>query len=181
MRPLAVLHPSRGWCDDRCVAKWTKQQLATARSMRFLDNLHQAAGECGQVLDMPTTEDIAQFDREERARAHAAVDPDNLTEEQVAIKLGVKIKTLRAWRTPKQEKGPPAAKIGRQVVYPKTSLDAWIEAKTQKESQPSRPASPSGKLALASKVSRKRLVRRHAFGGHTTKRDRGHSDTSKQA
>lgn len=51
---------------------------------------------------------------------------DVLNEKQAAEYLGKKPGTLRQWRS--DCKGPSYHKKGRQILYKKTDLDAWLEA-----------------------------------------------------
>ena len=51
---------------------------------------------------------------------------DILDEKQAAEYLGKKPGTLRQWRS--DCKGPSYHKKGRQIMYKKTDLDAWLEA-----------------------------------------------------
>lgn len=53
-----------------------------------------------------------------------------LTEAAMAAGLRVTRRTLRQWR--QERKGPPFARIGRLVLYPKTAFTAWLEANLQK-------------------------------------------------
>ena len=49
-----------------------------------------------------------------------------LNEKEAAEYLGKKPGTLRQWRC--DYKGPSYHKKGRQIMYKKTDLDAWLEA-----------------------------------------------------
>ena len=51
---------------------------------------------------------------------------DVLNEKQAAEYLGKKPGTLRQWRS--DCKGPSYHKKGRQIMYKKTDLDAWLES-----------------------------------------------------
>lgn len=48
-----------------------------------------------------------------------------LTEDEVAEVAGVAVQTLRNWRV--QRTGPPFTKIGREPVYLRESLLAWLK------------------------------------------------------
>lgn len=50
--------------------------------------------------------------------------------EWLAEYIGVKIKTLEAWRCRGQ--GPPFVKIGRLVRYRKSDVDSWVESRTKR-------------------------------------------------
>lgn len=52
-----------------------------------------------------------------------------IAESDAALELGVKVATLRNWRS--AERGPPWSKRnGRAVVYAVAGLRKWIEAQT---------------------------------------------------
>ncbi len=55
---------------------------------------------------------------------------DFLTETEVAARYRDQISpgTLRNWRS--QGRGPPYLKVGRQVLYPRNSLEAWERSRT---------------------------------------------------
>lgn len=75
------MRASRAGCDDRLVPKWTKRQIEFARSLVYLDHLHQTFRECGQVLDLPTTQDIRDWDAKqarEAARARRDRQPEGV-------------------------------------------------------------------------------------------------------
>ena len=44
-------------------------------------------------------------------------------EREAAEYLGVKVATLRAWRTRRSKHGPPFARLGRMVMYPVAELE----------------------------------------------------------
>lgn len=50
-----------------------------------------------------------------------------LTPTDVALSLGLRPKTLANWRTALQ--GPPFLKIGTRVLYERTKLEAWAQAR----------------------------------------------------
>ena len=47
----------------------------------------------------------------------------NLTTEEVAARLRLKVKTLEGWRN--RRKGPPYQKFGKRVLYPLDRLIEW--------------------------------------------------------
>lgn len=65
-----------------------------------------------------------------KAAAEAVLRDDNrpalLTPKQVALELGVPVKSLEMWRF--KGKGPPFKRIGKLVRYPSAELREWIKA-----------------------------------------------------
>ena len=53
-----------------------------------------------------------------------------LTPEQVAKRLGIKVDTLKNWRT-KKRNGPPYVKVGGVVRYRPADIEAFITARIQ--------------------------------------------------
>jgi excisionase family DNA binding protein len=49
-----------------------------------------------------------------------------LTETDAAVRLGVKVATLRAWRH--QGKGPAFVRLGRAIRYLTTDIDEFLQA-----------------------------------------------------
>jgi precorrin-6B methylase 1 len=62
----------------------------------------------------------------QREHRRVACIPGFSSEEATAAELGQAVRTLRLWR--KQGKGPPYAKIGRQVHYPDAGRAAWAKS-----------------------------------------------------
>ena len=61
--------------------------------------------------------------------AHATMNVtagDPLTEPEAAVRLGLKVATLRAWRH--QKKGPAFLRLGRAIRYLSTDLDEFVQA-----------------------------------------------------
>jgi predicted site-specific integrase-resolvase len=52
---------------------------------------------------------------------------DYLTPAQLADDLGICAKTLERWRNDGQ--GPPITRLGRTVLYRRTSVAAWLTAR----------------------------------------------------
>jgi hypothetical protein len=51
---------------------------------------------------------------------------DYLTEEECAAELNVAAITLAVWRM--QKKGPPVTRIGRRILYRKSSVRTWLQS-----------------------------------------------------
>lgn len=51
-----------------------------------------------------------------------------LREDEAAVALGIKVKTLRNWRCQTPQKGPRFARLGRTVVYPIAELERYLNA-----------------------------------------------------
>lgn len=51
--------------------------------------------------------------------------PQLLTTKQLAAYLNKPVETIRTWRTRKV--GPPGFRLGRDIVYRKTAVDAWLD------------------------------------------------------
>jgi hypothetical protein len=49
---------------------------------------------------------------------------DYFTAEQLAAQLGRGVRTLVRWRA--LNEGPPITRIGRQILYRKTTVAAWL-------------------------------------------------------
>jgi hypothetical protein len=54
---------------------------------------------------------------------------DYLTEDQAAVELGCCIRTLRRWRD--LSEGPAITRLGRRVLYRRSTLLAWLEAREE--------------------------------------------------
>jgi Helix-turn-helix domain len=50
-----------------------------------------------------------------------------LTEDEAAAELHQAIRTLRKWRT--AGSGPSYVKVGREILYPRDNLIAWVSSK----------------------------------------------------
>ena len=55
---------------------------------------------------------------------------DFLTQEEAADELKVCERTLDRWR--KLGEGPPITRLGRRILYRRTSLQAWLHARESK-------------------------------------------------
>lgn len=56
--------------------------------------------------------------------------PELLTPKQVSLLLGRSVPTLANWRV--AGKGPAFAKVGTCVMYPRTSVEAWLESRMRR-------------------------------------------------
>jgi predicted DNA-binding transcriptional regulator AlpA len=56
---------------------------------------------------------------------------DYLTVDQLAAELGIASITLKRWQALKQ--GPPLTRIGRRVLYRRSSVQAWLARQEQKQ------------------------------------------------
>jgi Helix-turn-helix domain len=52
-----------------------------------------------------------------------------LTESELAMQLGRGVRTLARWRA--LDEGPPVTRIGREILYRKSSVKAWLEGREQ--------------------------------------------------
>lgn len=55
--------------------------------------------------------------------------PQPLTETEAAVRLGLKVSTLRAWRH--QKRGPAFVRLGRAVRYLVADIEAFLNANKQ--------------------------------------------------
>jgi predicted DNA-binding transcriptional regulator AlpA len=62
--------------------------------------------------------------------APATLLDDYLTIDQLATELDIAVITLNRWAALKQ--GPPVTKIGRRVVYRRSSVQQWLVKQEQK-------------------------------------------------
>jgi predicted DNA-binding transcriptional regulator AlpA len=62
--------------------------------------------------------------------APATLLDDYLTIDQLATELDIAVITLKRWAALKQ--GPPVSKIGRRVVYRRSSVQQWLVKQEQK-------------------------------------------------
>jgi hypothetical protein len=58
---------------------------------------------------------------------------DFLTQGETAAELKVCERTLDRWR--RLDEGPPITKLGRRILYRRSSLAAWIRAREQSASR----------------------------------------------
>ena len=54
---------------------------------------------------------------------------DWISREQLAGELGLACDTLARWEA--RQLGPPCTRIGRKVLYRRTSVESWIDAQEQ--------------------------------------------------
>lgn len=54
---------------------------------------------------------------------------DWISREQLAGELGIACDTLARWEA--RQLGPPCTRIGRKVLYRRTSVESWINAQEQ--------------------------------------------------
>jgi hypothetical protein len=54
---------------------------------------------------------------------------DYLTESELATQLGRRVRTLARWRA--LDEGPPVTRIGREILYRKSSVKAWLEGREE--------------------------------------------------
>ena len=59
---------------------------------------------------------------------------DWISREQLAGELGIACDTLGRWEA--RQIGPPCTRIGRKVLYRRTSVESWINA--QEQTRPAR-------------------------------------------
>jgi hypothetical protein len=52
---------------------------------------------------------------------------DFLTQQEAAAELKICMRTLDRWR--RLEEGPPITKLGRRILYRRSSLQAWLRAR----------------------------------------------------
>jgi excisionase family DNA binding protein len=64
--------------------------------------------------------------------------PELLTISEVSAYLKVPVQTLRRWRA--QGDGPPAAKLGKHLRYPKDGVDRWVAERQQHSTRGGGPA-----------------------------------------
>jgi hypothetical protein len=55
---------------------------------------------------------------------------DFLTQEEAAAALKVCDRTLDRWR--RLDEGPPVTKLGRRILYRRSSLHAWLRARERR-------------------------------------------------
>ena len=55
---------------------------------------------------------------------------DFLTQEEAAAELKVCDRTLDRWR--RLDEGPPVTKLGRRILYRRSSLHAWLRARERR-------------------------------------------------
>jgi hypothetical protein len=64
------------------------------------------------------------------AQTPAAVLDDYMETEQLAAELNMTPLTLIRWRL--EKKGPPVTRIGRRILYRRSSVKAWMAAQEQR-------------------------------------------------
>jgi predicted DNA-binding transcriptional regulator AlpA len=52
-----------------------------------------------------------------------------LTEKDIAAVLGLKTRTVRAWRTQRRADGPPYVHLGGSVRYPSDEFQRWLSTR----------------------------------------------------
>ncbi|WP_019956191.1 helix-turn-helix transcriptional regulator [Yoonia vestfoldensis] len=60
---------------------------------------------------------------------------DWISREQLASELGIACDTLARWEA--RQLGPPCTRIGRKVLYRRSTVENWINA--QEQTRPTRP------------------------------------------
>jgi excisionase family DNA binding protein len=63
-------------------------------------------------------------------QALAGVLGDYMTTEELAVELDITPLTLIRWRL--EKKGPPVTRIGRRILYRRSSVKAWMAAQEEK-------------------------------------------------
>ncbi len=61
---------------------------------------------------------------------------DWISRDQLAGELGIACDTLARWEA--RQIGPPCTRIGRKVLYRRTSVENWINAQEQTRPAPTR-------------------------------------------
>jgi excisionase family DNA binding protein len=54
---------------------------------------------------------------------------DYFTQEEAATELKVSPRTIDRWR--RLDEGPPITKLGRRILYRRSSVQAWLRAREQ--------------------------------------------------
>jgi hypothetical protein len=65
-----------------------------------------------------------------------------MTIEKLAAELDRAVITLATWRM--RQKGPPYVKVGRKILYSRTTVKHWIASQVRKPLQPTRRAGKGG-------------------------------------
>ncbi|WP_374571936.1 helix-turn-helix transcriptional regulator [Phenylobacterium sp.] len=62
---------------------------------------------------------------------------DYLSPKQLAALLGgaVSVKTLANWRSDPEEPGPAYHRLGNRILYPRASVDEWLERRLHKSTR----------------------------------------------
>jgi predicted DNA-binding transcriptional regulator AlpA len=66
------------------------------------------------------------LDKNDLANEIPCVAPQPLTENEAALRLGLKVATLRAWRH--QGRGPVYVRLGRAVRYLAVDIDEYLNS-----------------------------------------------------
>jgi excisionase family DNA binding protein len=76
---------------------------------------------------MKSIKAMTMLNEHDQASAHTnASVPEPLTEAEAALRLGLKVPTLRAWRH--QGRGPAFVRLGRAVRYLVADIDEFLTA-----------------------------------------------------
>jgi hypothetical protein len=54
---------------------------------------------------------------------------DYLTEDELALELGVTVRALQSWRH--ERRGPPYTRLGKKPVYRRSGVAEWLRATEQ--------------------------------------------------
>ena len=73
---------------------------------------------------MPDTAMQCPHDSEDRAPDSDHVLAGYMTIQQLAAELDMAVITLATWRM--RQKGPPYVKVGRKILYSRTTVKDWI-------------------------------------------------------
>jgi hypothetical protein len=73
---------------------------------------------------MPDTAMQCPHDREDKAPEIDHVLAGYMTIEELAAELDMAVITLATWRM--RQKGPPYVKVGRKILYSRTTVKDWI-------------------------------------------------------
>lgn len=108
---------------------------------------------CGHWKPPEATCDLFVTVRPCRVRILAmAYHPDDILDErQVAALLHTSVRSLRRWRT--EGRGPPFAKVGKNILYRYGGILAWLEGREERE-------------AIAAHERRARWEAKQQKGGH---------------
>src|ERR1035437_1343225 len=90
-----------------------------------------------------------------------------LSPEELAHTLEVAETTLADWRS--QKKGPPYAKIGRNIWYPRDRVERWIKSQVRETSNVGDES--RREMAFPISVGRQAVRRNNRLGRHQTKHE----------
>lgn len=66
------------------------------------------------------------------ARSHSAPDaakePDFLTEQEIARRTNISVRTLQGWRA--KGRGPTFVRAHRMVLYPRVEFETWLKSES---------------------------------------------------